>query len=121
MMRAFLPVLLLGMLAGSRDLLQPLDVFKGGTSGSALAAEQHGLKFEKVKDVAALDGAGIWRNRHHGHPCPLDQRLGGGERGLLRGEQRQHCVGELHLGGLERVEPGAEVAPSVLDALDLRA
>jgi len=51
--------LLLGMLAGSRDLLQPLDVFKGGTlaagSGTAQAAEIHGLPFERVKDVAALD------------------------------------------------------------------
>jgi thiol:disulfide interchange protein DsbD len=51
--------LLLGMLAGSRDLLQPLEVFKGGTlaagGGTAQAAEAHGLKFERVKDVAALD------------------------------------------------------------------
>jgi thiol:disulfide interchange protein DsbD len=50
--------LILGMLAGSRNLLQPLDVFKGGvamTGGTAMAAEQKGLAFEKVKDVAALD------------------------------------------------------------------
>jgi len=47
--------LLLGMLAGSRDLLQPLDVFKGGSSGGAIAAEPKGLVFEKVKDVAELD------------------------------------------------------------------
>lgn len=47
--------LLLGMLAGSRDLLQPLDVFKGGAGGTVQAAEQKGLAFEKVKDVAALD------------------------------------------------------------------
>jgi thiol:disulfide interchange protein DsbD len=50
--------LLLGMLAGSRDPLQPLDVFRGGAvsaSGTAQAAEQKGLVFEKVKDVAALD------------------------------------------------------------------
>ncbi|HMA10453.1 MAG TPA: protein-disulfide reductase DsbD [Steroidobacteraceae bacterium] len=50
--------LILGMLAGSRDLLQPLDVFKGGvagTGGTAMAAEQKGLAFEKVKDVAELD------------------------------------------------------------------
>jgi thiol:disulfide interchange protein DsbD len=47
--------LILGMLAGSRDLLQPLDVFKGGVGGSAMAAEQKGLAFEKVKDVAELD------------------------------------------------------------------
>jgi thiol:disulfide interchange protein DsbD len=50
--------LLLGMLAGSRDLLQPLGIFKGGvagTGGAAMAAEQKGLAFEKVKDVAELD------------------------------------------------------------------
>ncbi|MDT3705843.1 MAG: protein-disulfide reductase DsbD [Thiobacillus sp.] len=48
--------LILGMLAGSRDLLQPLDVFKGGVGGGgAMAAEQKGLAFEKVKDVAELD------------------------------------------------------------------
>jgi thiol:disulfide interchange protein DsbD len=47
--------LLVGMLAGSRDLLQPLDVFKGGSGGAAAAAEQHALPFEKVKDVAGLD------------------------------------------------------------------
>jgi len=49
--------ILLGMLAGSRNLLQPLDVFKGGASagGVAMAAEQKGLAFEKVKDVAELD------------------------------------------------------------------
>ncbi len=47
--------LILGMLAGSRDLLQPLDVFKGGSGGQAIAAEQKSLAFEKVKDVAALD------------------------------------------------------------------
>ncbi|KVW96695.1 protein-disulfide reductase DsbD [Thiobacillus denitrificans] len=52
--------LILGMLAGSRDLLQPLEVykgsvFKGGTGGEAMAAEQKGLPFEKVKDVAELD------------------------------------------------------------------
>ena len=49
--------ILLGMLAGSRNLLQPLDVFKGGAGagGVAMAAEQKGLAFEKVKDVAELD------------------------------------------------------------------
>jgi thioredoxin:protein disulfide reductase len=50
--------IILGVLAGSRDLLQPLDVFKGGvvaagTSGAA--AQASGLKFEKVKNVAELD------------------------------------------------------------------
>ena len=52
--------LILGMLAGSRDLLQPLEVYKGsvskaGTGGSAMAAEQKGLAFENIKDVGALD------------------------------------------------------------------
>jgi thiol:disulfide interchange protein DsbD len=52
--------LILGMLAGSRDLLQPLDVyrgsvFKGGAGGEAMAAEPTGLAFERVKDPAALD------------------------------------------------------------------
>lgn len=47
--------LIIGMLAGSRDLLQPLDVFKGGAGSGAVAAEQKGLAFEKVKDVAELD------------------------------------------------------------------
>ncbi len=47
--------ILLGMLAGSRDLLQPLDVFKGGAGGTAIAAERKGLAFDKVKDVAELD------------------------------------------------------------------
>jgi len=63
--------LLLGMLAGSRDLLQPLDVFKGGTGGSAMAAEQHGLKFEKVKDVAALD-ARLAQAKAEGRAVMLD-------------------------------------------------
>jgi thiol:disulfide interchange protein DsbD len=47
--------LIVGMLAGSRDLLQPLDVFKGGAGGGALAAEKKALAFDKVKDVAELD------------------------------------------------------------------
>jgi thiol:disulfide interchange protein DsbD len=49
--------LILGMLAGSRDLLQPLEVYKGGVfkGGTAMAAEQKGLAFEKVEDVAELD------------------------------------------------------------------
>jgi thiol:disulfide interchange protein DsbD len=32
--------ILLGMLAGSRNLLQPLDVFKGAPAAMAMAAEQ---------------------------------------------------------------------------------
>src|SRR3569623_2075576 len=52
--------IILGMLAGSRDLLQPLEiykgsVFKGGAGGIAMAAEQEGLAFERVKSVAELD------------------------------------------------------------------
>lgn len=51
--------IILGLLAGSRDLLQPLEVYKGGikggSGGTALAAEQNGLAFEKVKSVAELD------------------------------------------------------------------
>jgi len=50
--------IILGVLAGSRDLLQPLDVFKGGVvaAGSAEAsAQSSGLKFEKVRSVAELD------------------------------------------------------------------
>ena len=50
--------IILGVLAGSRDLLQPLDVFKGGVvaAGSATASAQpSGLTFEKVKTVAELD------------------------------------------------------------------
>ncbi len=52
--------IILGMLAGSRDLLQPLEiykggVFKGGLAGTAMAAEPEGLAFEKVKSVAELD------------------------------------------------------------------
>jgi thiol:disulfide interchange protein DsbD len=51
--------LILGMLAGSRDLLQPLEVFKGsvfkGGGGTAMAAEHPGLAFERVKTVAELD------------------------------------------------------------------
>jgi thiol:disulfide interchange protein DsbD len=47
--------LILGMLAGSRDLLQPLNIFKGGVGGTALAAEPHGLAFDRVRNVAELD------------------------------------------------------------------
>ena len=44
--------LLIGLLGGSRDVLQPLDIFKGG---GALAAGTPELKFEKVKNLAELD------------------------------------------------------------------
>ena len=47
--------LLLGALGGSRDLLQPLSVFQGGTAGAAQAAPH--LVFKRVKDVAELDAA----------------------------------------------------------------
>ena len=50
--------IILGVLAGSRDLLQPLDVFKGGVvaaGSSEAAAQASGLKFEKIKNVAELD------------------------------------------------------------------
>ncbi|NWG86589.1 MAG: protein-disulfide reductase DsbD [Hydrogenophilaceae bacterium] len=48
--------LLLGALGGSRDLLQPLQIFKGGTA-SAAAAEPQALKFQRVKNIAELDAA----------------------------------------------------------------
>jgi thiol:disulfide interchange protein DsbD len=63
--------IILGMLAGSRDLLQPLDVFKGGGGGAAIAAEQKGLAFEKVKDVADLDNR-LAAAKADGKPVMLD-------------------------------------------------
>ena len=63
--------ILLGMLAGSRDLLQPLDVFKGGSGGAAAVAEQKGLTFEKVKSVAELD-ARLAAAKAEGKPVMLD-------------------------------------------------
>ena len=68
--------IILGMLAGSRDLLQPLEVykgsvFKGGSGGEAIAAEQKGLPFEKVKDVAELD-ARLAAAKAEGKPVMLD-------------------------------------------------
>ena len=67
--------LLLGMLAGSRDLLQPLEVYKGsvvtGGAGSGAVAEQKGLAFEKVKDVAELD-ARLAAAKAAGKPVMLD-------------------------------------------------
>ncbi len=67
--------LILGMLAGSRDLLQPLEVYKGsvfkdGAGGVAMAAEQKGLPFEKVKDVAELD-ARLAAAKADGRPATL--------------------------------------------------
>ncbi|PJB07477.1 MAG: thiol:disulfide interchange protein, partial [Hydrogenophilales bacterium CG_4_9_14_3_um_filter_63_34] len=47
--------LLLGALGGSRDVLQPLAVFKGGIAGAAEAAPQ--LTFQRVKNIAELDAA----------------------------------------------------------------
>ncbi|MCU0841582.1 MAG: protein-disulfide reductase DsbD [Thiobacillaceae bacterium] len=45
--------LLLGAMGGSRDILQPLQVYKGGAS----AAEAPGLNFQRVRNVAELDAA----------------------------------------------------------------
>jgi thiol:disulfide interchange protein DsbD len=47
--------LLLGAMGGSRDLLQPLSVYKGG--GGAVAAEVAHLQFQRVKSVEELDAA----------------------------------------------------------------
>lgn len=47
--------LLLGAMGGSRDLLQPLLIYKGG--GSAAATDEEKLDFQLVKDMAALDAA----------------------------------------------------------------
>jgi len=44
--------LIVGVLAGGRDVLQPLSVFKGG---AASAAQETGLKFTRVKNLAELD------------------------------------------------------------------
>ena len=63
--------IILGMLAGSRDLLQPLEVFKGGSGGVAMAAEQKGLVFEKVKNVTELD-ARLAAAKADGKPVMLD-------------------------------------------------
>lgn len=47
--------LLLGAMGGSRDLLQPLSVFKGGTAGAAESGAH--LTFQRVKNVAELEAA----------------------------------------------------------------
>jgi len=45
--------LIAGVLAGGRDVLQPLSVFKGGAGGANIA--QTGLQFTRVKNLAELD------------------------------------------------------------------
>ncbi len=53
--------LVLGMLGGSRDVLQPFAAYQGGAlktvsgSNAAGAVEAHGIKFERVKSTAELD------------------------------------------------------------------
>ena len=47
--------LLLGALGGSRDVLQPLSVFKGGGIGAAQEAAH--LEFQRVRNVEELDAA----------------------------------------------------------------
>ena len=53
--------LLVGLLGGSRDLLQPLSVYQGGgtkissTNAASGSADSHAIKFERVKSVAELD------------------------------------------------------------------
>jgi thiol:disulfide interchange protein DsbD len=47
--------MLLGALGGSRELLQPLSVFKGG--GTAVAEAAPKIAFQRVKSVAELDAA----------------------------------------------------------------
>jgi thiol:disulfide interchange protein DsbD len=47
--------LLLGALGGSRDLLQPLSVYKGGVASAA--EEGARLDFQRIKTVAELDAA----------------------------------------------------------------
>ncbi|GBL45660.1 cytochrome c-type biogenesis protein DsbD, protein-disulfide reductase [Sulfuriferula multivorans] len=44
--------LIVGVLAGGRDVLQPLSVFRGGAASAAQATE---LKFTRVKNLAELD------------------------------------------------------------------
>jgi thiol:disulfide interchange protein DsbD len=59
--------LLLGALGGSRDVLQPLAVFKGGVAGAVLTAPR--LEFRRVNSGAELDAA--VRNAG-GRPAMLD-------------------------------------------------
>ncbi|MBO1923813.1 protein-disulfide reductase DsbD [Thiomicrorhabdus sp. 6S3-12] len=46
-------ILLLGMLAGSKDMLQPLKVFQGG--GQSFTQQQNELAFNKIKSIDDLD------------------------------------------------------------------
>ncbi|MBI5938350.1 MAG: protein-disulfide reductase DsbD [Betaproteobacteria bacterium] len=61
--------LLLGALGGSRSLLQPLDVFKGGSV--AVAAEAKTLQFQRVKNMNELDAA-LAAAKTQGRPVMLD-------------------------------------------------
>ena len=45
--------LIIGVLAGGRDVLQPLAIFKGGAGGASAAQTE--LKFTRVKNLAELD------------------------------------------------------------------
>jgi thiol:disulfide interchange protein DsbD len=47
--------LLLGAMGGSRDLLQPLSVYQGGSAGAAQGPAH--LAFQRVKNIAELDAA----------------------------------------------------------------
>jgi len=50
--------ILLGALGGSRDILQPLKVFKGGVAaGTAAGTETGHLQFQRLKSVSELDAA----------------------------------------------------------------
>jgi thiol:disulfide interchange protein DsbD len=57
---------LLGLLGGARDPLQPLSFLRGGAG--AVAAETHAVKFERIKSVAELDA----RLKSAGKPVMLD-------------------------------------------------
>ncbi len=57
--------MLLGLLGGARDPLQPLTFLRGG---SAVAGDGHAVKFERIKSVAELDA----RLKATGKPVMLD-------------------------------------------------
>jgi thiol:disulfide interchange protein DsbD len=65
--------LLLGALGGSRDILQPLAVYKGALAGpvNGQAATAHGLTFEKVGNAAELDSR-LAAAKMAGKPVMLD-------------------------------------------------